>query len=99
MLEDGGEDRPPLSILPKLNKLSATFPFLYLQPLVPEYSLHISFPSRFAIIMGKFQMGKVEHQLKVLWVVAAGKEAEEICLMAWGAVSDQFESVGGKVEA
>ena len=53
----------------------------------------------FAISMAKFQMGKVEHQLKALWVVAAGKEAEETGLVAWGAVSDQFESVGGKVEA
>lgn len=49
--------------------------------------------------MAKFQMGKVEHPLKALWVVTAGKEAEETCLVACGAVSNQFESVGGKVEA
>lgn len=34
--------------------------------------------------MAKLQVERVELQLKVLWVVAAGKEAGETRLVSWG---------------
>lgn len=99
VLEDGGKERsPPVSTLPKLNYVPPSSSFTFNSQSLSILLIFL-FHLYFAINMAKFQMGKVEHQLKALWVVAAGKEAKETCLVAWGAVSDQFESVGGKVEA